>query len=82
MSRYEVQWRCRRSILELDLLFSKFFKHHYDQLSKEDQALFHELVLEEDPVLQDLFFNHTEHHPFIAKMLDCHSESGMCSISS
>ena len=79
MSRNEVQWRCRRSILELDLLFSNFFESHYDLLSPQERLLFHELILEEDPVLQDIFFNLPSDHSLVTKMLDSQTGEGICS---
>lgn len=51
MSRNEVEWRCRRSILELDVIVSSFFKNHYDDLSHSEQDQFKQLILLEDPDL-------------------------------
>lgn len=82
MSRNEVQWRCRRSILELDLLFSNFFERKYDLLTDQERIVFHELILKEDPFLQDIFFNQPSHHPLVSKMLQFHSGSGICSTTS
>jgi antitoxin CptB len=45
-------WRCRRGMLELDLLLQPFFLSCYATLSAEQQSVFAELLEESD---QDLF---------------------------
>ena len=52
MHRNQVYWRCRRGVLELDVLFNPFFDRCYDGLCSEDQALFIDLLDEQDPELQ------------------------------
>lgn len=44
-----LQWRCRRGLLELDILLRRFLDRHYAELSAADRATFAELV-----ELQDL----------------------------
>lgn len=51
-SDHEIRWRCRRGMLELDVLLSRFFDQHYQDLSQEQKQLFLKLLSEED---QDLF---------------------------
>lgn len=48
----QVLWRCRRGMLELDVMLENFCKQTYAQLSLPMQTLFVELLLEED---QDLY---------------------------
>ena len=45
--------QCRRGMLELDVIFERFLKNQYHQLSKTQQQLFSRLLKEEDPTLFD-----------------------------
>jgi len=56
MTRVEARWRCRRSILELDILMSLFFESYYDELSPDMQIIFCKYLLLEDNYLMDLIF--------------------------
>ena len=56
MTRSEVKWRCRRSILELDILMSSFFHACYDELPQNKQALFCKYLLLEDNALMRVLF--------------------------
>lgn len=51
-NRKRIAWACRRGMLELDILFISFLEHQFDALSKEEQALFVDLLTSSD---QDLF---------------------------
>lgn len=48
----KVAMRCRRGMLELDVMFKHFFASTYEQLSFEKKQLFAQLLDQED---QDLF---------------------------
>lgn len=48
----QVLWRCRRGMLELDVMLENFCHKVYADLSPNMQALFEELLVEED---QDLY---------------------------
>ena len=39
-----VRWRCRRGILELDVIFERFLNTQYDTLSFSQQLQFSELL--------------------------------------
>lgn len=52
MEKNRLRWATRRGMLELDLLLSPFLENHYDDLDATDQALFQELLEEQD---QDMF---------------------------
>jgi antitoxin CptB len=43
-----LRWQCRRGLLELDLLFTRFLDDRYDLLSESDQSAFHELLRQPD----------------------------------
>lgn len=45
----KVLWRCRRGMLELDLILMPFAKKHFQSLSSEQQQQFIELLKQDDP---------------------------------
>lgn len=51
-TKSQLQWACRRGMLELDLLLEHYLEHDYDKLSSAEQQLFIDLLGEAD---QDLF---------------------------
>jgi len=36
----KLRWKCRRGMLELDIILVDFFDQYYDALSQEDKQLF------------------------------------------
>lgn len=48
----QIRWKCRRGMLELDLMLQSFFDSSYTKLSPEKQGLFENLLAEAD---QDLY---------------------------
>ena len=52
MEKNRLRWATRRGMLELDLVLSPFLENHYDHITEEEQALFHDLLEEQD---QDMF---------------------------
>lgn len=51
-TKKQLQWACRRGMLELDLLLQNFLEQDYDHMTPVEQALFIDLLGEAD---QDLF---------------------------
>ncbi len=49
-----VRWRCRRGLLELDIVFVRFIEAHYLQLSVEERQTFEELLDLPDNPLWDM----------------------------
>lgn len=49
-----VSWRCRRGLLELDLVLSSFMKSRYQALSHDHKKIFTELLEYSDNELWDL----------------------------
>lgn len=47
----KLAWRCRRGMLELDLLLIPFFDAHFSDLSHDDQVIFQRLLECTDPEL-------------------------------
>lgn len=50
-----LRWKCRRGMLELDLLLERFIEHGYSRLSAEQKEAFEELLKMQDQDLQELF---------------------------
>jgi antitoxin CptB len=51
MSMSQLQWACRRGMLELDVLLSNFLREAYSKAAYEDQQSFIELLNCADPEL-------------------------------
>jgi antitoxin CptB len=49
-----IRWHCRRGLLELDLVLSKFLENHYPGLSQQQKAVFKRLLELPDNDLWDL----------------------------
>lgn len=49
-----VRWRCRRGLLELDIVLGRFIEQHYASLNKAQQAAFDRLLDMPDPILWDM----------------------------
>jgi len=52
MNIQKIRWKCRRGMLELDLVLLKFMDHGFEQLSENQKQLFDMMLDEIDP---DLF---------------------------
>lgn len=50
-----LRWKCRRGMLELDLMLLRFLEQGYPRLTPEERAAFDALLDEEDPTLQRWF---------------------------
>jgi antitoxin CptB len=55
-----VSWRCRRGMLELDLVLTKFLEKHYPRLSVQQAEIFKEMLNYPDNDLWDLILAKTE----------------------
>jgi antitoxin CptB len=60
ISASQLRWRCRRGMLELDLLLNTFVEMEYNSLTDEDVALFAILLDYQDQVLLDLLLGKME----------------------
>lgn len=54
--RERLQWRCRRGLLELDLLLKQFLERHYAGLTDREHAALARLLDLPDPELLDYCF--------------------------
>lgn len=50
----ELKWRCRRGMLELDILLNTYLDRHYSMMSEQQGAVFGEILDYPDQVLFDL----------------------------
>lgn len=64
-----IQWMCRRSLLELDALFSFFYHNHYQYLNKQDQDSFAELLeLEDGDIMKMIYQKDFSNYPILSKV--------------
>jgi len=55
-----VRWRCRRGLLELDIVLGRFVEQHYAGLDEAQQAAFDVLLDMPDTVLWDMIAGRKE----------------------
>jgi len=60
MSEARLRWRCRRGMLELDLVLAAFLAQGYAQLNDTQKQQFDRLLNETDPNLYDWLIQHRE----------------------
>jgi antitoxin CptB len=66
-----VRWRCRRGLLELDLVLSKFLDKHYRKLSNSQRTVFNNLLDWPDNDLWDLLSGRSDvSDPDIRKFIE------------
>jgi len=58
MDAGKTRWKCRRGMLELDMLLEHFFDEHYHELTDSEKELFDHLLDEPDPLLYDWLLGH------------------------
>ena len=68
-----VRWRCRRGLLELDILLVRFADEHYAQLDEKEKQLFEVLLDMPDNPLWDMIAGrqqaaHTEQQALLEKI--------------
>ncbi len=54
-----LRWKCRRGMLELDIMLHTFLDHGYKELDKIQQEYFEELLSYEDNPLFELLMDNT-----------------------
>ena len=66
IERAKMKWRCRRGMLELDLLLGRFMEQGYDQLTPEQMMVFKKILEEPDPDLYSWLMGYAipEHEKF------------------
>ena len=58
-----IRWRCRRGLLELDLVLEAFLARGYERLDAGERRLFDELLEQPDNDLLDLALGRREPEP-------------------
>jgi succinate dehydrogenase flavin-adding protein (antitoxin of CptAB toxin-antitoxin module) len=58
-----IRWRCRRGLLELDLVLKQFLEHRFDGLDAGERRLFDELLDTPDNDLLDMALGRAEPAP-------------------
>ena len=53
-------WNCRRGMLELDLILSRFVERHLPRLNVEERLLFERLLNYPDPVLYGVLMDQVD----------------------
>ena len=56
----ELKWRCRRGMLELDLLLNSYLDRNYSAMSPGQGAVFSEILDYPDQVLLDLLMGNMQ----------------------
>ncbi|MBI4756314.1 MAG: succinate dehydrogenase assembly factor 2 [Betaproteobacteria bacterium] len=54
INRGRLRWHCRRGLLELDLVFTRFLDRHFDRLDEEQLKVLERLLAHEDQDLWDI----------------------------
>jgi antitoxin CptB len=61
MTEYsELKWRCRRGMLELDILLNSYLDKNYNTMSQQQGVLFSEVLDYPDQVLFDLLLGNMQ----------------------
>ncbi len=55
----KLQWKCRRGMKEMDILFEHYLHEHYRQADKAHQVAFETMCDMQDPVIADYLFERT-----------------------
>lgn len=70
-----VRWRCRRGLLELDIVLGRFIDRHYAALDEAQRLAFDEMLDLPDTEFWDLIRGNTEPiHPQQRAVLECLQE--------
>jgi len=68
-----LRWRCRRGLLELDIVLARFIEQHYANLSAAEKSEFVELLTEADNDLWEMISGgsatSTAHNEYILTLL-------------
>ncbi len=68
---FRMEWRCRRGMLELDLLLDGWLQTGWSASGERERAAFERLLDQPDQVLFDLFFGHgTAEDPEFGALID------------
>lgn len=69
-ARSKLAWRCRRGMLELDLLLQGFLDRGYDELSADERVAFDALLaIQDNMLLEYLLGRMTPVDPMLARVV-------------
>lgn len=60
--RAKLFWRCKRGMLELDILLERFMMRYFDRMTQDERVLLEALLQEPDPDLYNWILG-AERHP-------------------
>ena len=55
----KIRWKCRRGMLELDILFDRFYEKQFHILTSKEKEMFNKLLDYPDPLLYNWLLGHT-----------------------
>ena len=55
-----LRWRCRRGMLELDIILNEFLDKAYNSLDQEEKNMLDQMLDYPDQLLFDMFLGHME----------------------
>ncbi len=58
LNKAKLLWRCRRGMLELDIILKRFIDTYWDELTEDEQATFERMLHEPDPNLYAWFMGY------------------------
>lgn len=65
-----LRWRCRRGMLELDILFNQFLDRQYSTISDAEKITFDQLLDYPDQLLFDLLLGHQiSSDPYVTQLI-------------
>ncbi|QTS84082.1 Antitoxin CptB [Coxiella endosymbiont of Amblyomma nuttalli] len=65
----KIRWKCRRGMVELDIILENFYEHNFQTLTEDEKNLFDKLLDESDLSLYDWFFGHDVPHDWQLKII-------------
>ena len=58
MDTGKIRWKCRRGMLELDIILEQFYDMRFSALTPVEKELFNQLLDEPDPLLYGWLLGH------------------------
>lgn len=65
----KIRWKCRRGMLELDIILENFYEQQFQILTDEEKILFSRLLDEPDPLLYNWLLGHDVTHDSRLKII-------------
>ena len=69
MQLSKLRWKCRKGIMELDILLAKYLEHNCVNLSQKNQDIFIEFTNIDTYQLFDIIFNKKSHNSKFIKII-------------